>query len=123
MPSITEDRDEILQLLYRYNHAIDSGDARGWANTFTEDGVFDVGGQVMSGRDELVKFASDVHGLRHMVVNPLVDVAGDAATVRAYFVVFQGTAPLVVGTYEDEVVRTPEGWRFAKRVSKLDNAS
>jgi uncharacterized protein (TIGR02246 family) len=122
MPSITEDRDEILQLLYRYNHAIDSGDALGWAGTFTPDGVFDVAGQVRSGRDELVAFAAGVHGYRHTVVNPVVDVAGDAATVRAYWVVYQGTAVAALGTYEDEVVRTPGGWRFAKRVSTPDTA-
>ena len=122
MPSITEDRDEILQLLYRYNHAIDSGDAHGWAGTFTADGVFDVAGQVRSGRDELAAFAAGVHGYRHTVVNPVVNVAGDAATVRAYWVVYQGTAVAAVGTYADEVVRTPGGWRFAKRVSTPDTA-
>ena len=122
MPSITEDRDEILQLLYRYNHAIDGGDAHGWAGTFTADGVFDVAGQVRSGRDELAAFASGVHGYRHIVVNPVIDVAGDAATVRAYFVVYRGTALTATGTYADEVVRTPDGWRFAKRVSTPDTA-
>ena len=122
MPSTTEDRDEILQLLYRYNHAIDSGDAHGWAGTFTADGVFDVAGQVRSGQDELAAFAAGVHGYRHVVVNPVIDVAGDAATVRAYFVVYRGTALTATGTYADEVVRTPDGWRFAKRVSTPDTA-
>jgi uncharacterized protein (TIGR02246 family) len=122
MPSTTEDRDEILQLLYRYNHAIDSGDAQEWAETFTPDGVFDVAGQVRSGQNELIAFASSVHGYRHIVVNPVIDVAGDTATVRAYFVVYQGTALAGMGTYQDELVRTPDGWRFAKRVSTPDGA-
>ena len=120
MPSTAEDRDEILQLMYRYNHAIDSGDAPGWAATFTADGVFDVAGQLRSGRDELIAFAASVHGLRHTVANPVIDVTGDAATARAYFVVFQGTGLAAIGTYQDEVVRTPDGWRFAKRVSTPD---
>jgi uncharacterized protein (TIGR02246 family) len=120
MPSVTEDRDEILQLMYRYNHAIDSGDAAGWAATFTPDGVFDVAGQLMSGQDELIAFAESVRGYRHTVVNPVIDVAGDAATVRAYFVVFKGTALAAIGSYQDEVLRTPGGWRFAKRVSTPD---
>jgi ketosteroid isomerase-like protein len=122
MPSVTEDRDEILQLAYRYNHAIDSGDAPGWADTFTPDGVFDVAGQVRSGREELIEFASSVHGYRHVLVNPVIDVAGDAATLRGYFVVYSGTALAGIGTYQDEVVRTPGGWRFAKRVSTPDTA-
>ncbi len=120
MPSTTEDRDEILQLLYRYNHAIDGGDAHGWADTFTEDGAFDVAGQVTTGREALEAWAANVKGLRHVVANPLIDVAGDAATVRAYIIAFTGTTPLVVGTYSDELVRTAEGWRFAKRVFTPD---
>jgi ketosteroid isomerase-like protein len=120
MPTITEDRDEILQLMYRYNQAIDSGDADGWAATFTPDGVFDVAGQVRSGRDELAAFAASVHGLRHTMANPVIDVTGDVASVRAYFIVFQGAGVLGTGTYSDEVVRTPAGWRFAKRVSTPD---
>ena len=120
MPSIIEDRDEILQLLYRYNHAIDGGDARGWAETFTEDGVFDVAGGVRTGRDALLEFASSVHGTRHMVLNPLIDVAGDAASVRASLVVFHGKELSTIGSYDDQLVRTPAGWRFAKRVFTPD---
>jgi uncharacterized protein (TIGR02246 family) len=120
MPSITEDRDEILQLMYRYNHLIDSGDAAGWAETFTEDGVFDVAGQVRSGHSELTAFAAEQAGHRHVVVNPVIDVTGDSATVRAYFVVYAGGALRGTGTYADELVRTPDGWRFAKRVSTPD---
>ena len=120
MPSITEDRDEILQLAYRYNLAIDRGDAAGWADTFTPDGVFDVAGQLRSGRDELIAFASSVHGLRHTLANPAINVTGDTAAMRAYFVVYQGAAVLGTGTYEDQLVRTPDGWRFAKRVSTPD---
>jgi uncharacterized protein (TIGR02246 family) len=123
MPSTVEDRDEILQLLYRYNHAIDGGDANGWADTFTEDAVFDAAGNVLSGRDALKNFAAGFKGRRHVVANPLVQIDGDTATVRAYAVVFSGTTPSVIGVYEDELVRTPTGWRFAKRVFTLDAAS
>ncbi len=35
-----QDYFEIQQLYARYNNAIDSGDAEGWAATFTSDGVF-----------------------------------------------------------------------------------
>ena len=121
MPSTVEDRDEILQLLYRYNHTIDGGDANGWAETFTEDAVFDAAGNVLSGHDALRDFAASFKGRRHVVANPLVEIDGDTATVRAYAVVFSGTTPSVVGLYEDELVRTHEGWRFAKRVFTLES--
>jgi hypothetical protein len=123
MPSKVEDRDEILQLLYRYNHTIDGGDPDGWAATFIEDGVFDAAGNVLSGRDALREFASSFKGRRHVVANPLVEIDGDTATVRAYAVVFSGTTPSVVGIYEDELVRTPSGWCFAKRVFTLDSVN
>ena len=120
MHSQTEDRDEILQLLYRYNHAIDSGDAEVWADTFTEEGSLDAAGQLIAGREGLVEFARSVTGLRHLVANPVVDISGDVATVRAYLLVFMGTAPAMIGTYEDELVRTPAGWRFATRQFVVD---
>jgi len=120
MPTFADDRDEILQLLYRYNHTIDAGDAEGWADTWTDEGVFDAGGSVLHGRAELVGFAAGVSGMRHVVLNPLVDVDGDAATVRAYLVLLMGGAIGMVGVYEDEVVRTPAGWRFAARTFTPD---
>ena len=120
MPTAVEDRDEIIQLLYRYNHAIDSGDAEGWADTWVDDGVFDTGGEPIAGRAALVDFANNVHGLRHLAVNPLVDVDGDRARVRVYVVVFHGGVVAVTGSAEDEVVRTPAGWRIAKRVFRAD---
>jgi SnoaL-like domain len=120
MPTTAEDRDEIAQLLYRYNHLIDSGDAKGWAETFTEHAIFDAAGNVMTGRDALVSFASTVHGIRHVVVNPWIEVDGDSAQVRAYIFFLINGAVGGSGTYEDQVVRTSEGWRFAKRVFTAD---
>jgi uncharacterized protein (TIGR02246 family) len=117
MPTLAEDRDEILQLVYRYNHAVDSGDAQGWADTFTEDAVFEVGPTVVTGRQGLVDFASAMSsGMRHVTANPVIEITGDAASLRAYIFVFRGKEVGVTGTYEDQLVRTPGGWRFAKRV-------
>jgi ketosteroid isomerase-like protein len=120
MPTIAEDRDDIAQLMYRYNHLIDSGDAKGWAETFTEDAVFEAAGNVMTGREALTDFASTVHGIRHVVVNPWIEVEGDSARVRAYIFFLVNGAVRGSGAYEDQVVRTPEGWRFAKRVFTAD---
>jgi len=48
-----QDNFEIQQLYAKYNIAIDSGDAEGYAATFTPDGVFNQ----FSGHDALVGFA------------------------------------------------------------------
>ena len=115
MPSITEDRDNILQLLYTYNHAIDGGQAERWADTFTADGALNAAGRLFAGRDELMRFASGVHGMRHVVTNPVIEVDGDTASVQAYVLVFRGASVSVIGAYADELVRTPDGWRFVRR--------
>jgi len=116
MPKLADDRDEILQLLYRYNHLIDAGDGEGWAGLFTDDGVLDAAGHVVTGHAGLAEFGASVGGMRHVVANPVIDVSGDTGTVQAYVFAFHGTRVAIVGAYQDEVVRTPAGWRFAKRV-------
>ena len=51
-----QDYFEIQQLYARYNIAIDSGDAEGWAATFTPDGVFNT----FSGHEALVWVHKDM---------------------------------------------------------------
>jgi hypothetical protein len=124
MPSILEDRDEILQLLHRYNHCFDGGDAWGWADTFTPDGVEEVvGGVTFCGRQELAAHVKEITGERHVVVNPVIEVRGDTATVRAYLLLYRGVELGVTGSYEDDLVRTPDGWRFTKRKFTFDGLS
>jgi 3-phenylpropionate/cinnamic acid dioxygenase small subunit len=59
----------------------------------------------------------------HFISNVSIELAGDAAYSRCYFHAPMGKArgagsQLVItnaGYYDDELVRTPEGWRIAKR--------
>jgi ketosteroid isomerase-like protein len=122
MASVSEDRDEILQLMYRYNHSIDSGDADEWAGCFVEDAVFDGAGMVTTGRDALRAFAEQVggRGKRHVLLNPLIDVDGDTAHGRAYVLLLDGPGIGAVGGYDDEFTRTADGWRIAKRSFTID---
>jgi hypothetical protein len=113
-----------LQLLYRYNHLYDSGDAWGWANCFTPNGVEAVvGGVTYVGREALAAHVLEVTGERHIVLNPVIDVQGDAATVKAYLLLYRGVELGVTGSYDDELVRTSEGWLFAKRTFTFDGLS
>jgi hypothetical protein len=120
MPSVTEDQLEIMQLMYRYGHTWDNLDAEGWAGVFTDDGYYYTGGgQDVIGREALTSYAKEFgprySGRFHMVTNPLIAVEGDAAKAHAYFLILEGLVPVLTGTYDDEMVRTPQGWRFAKR--------
>ena len=59
----------------------------------------------------------------HFITNVTIELKGDVASSRCYFHapmgrIEEGGGQLVItnaGTYEDELVRTPSGWRIAKR--------
>jgi uncharacterized protein (TIGR02246 family) len=124
MSTLSEARGDIRQLLARYNHLMDSHDDEGWAALFTEDAVFDAGGGPVVGREALRKFAASVPaGLRHVVVNEVIDIEGDEAHARANLLLFAGTprALAMMGTYDDTLRRTDGGWRFARRVFRADS--
>ncbi len=70
---------------------------------------------------------------RHVCINIRVDVrGGDQATASSQILLFtaeaaaddglpiQSSAPPMVGTYADRLVRTEAGWRFAERRGSLD---
>jgi hypothetical protein len=120
--SRVEDELAIRALTARYNFAIDEGRAEEWADTFVPDGVFEstlLG--VTRGRDELVAFARNFATqmkARHLTTDAIVEVDGDRAHQRCYllFVDIGGTARLsTTGVYEDDLRRTPDGWRFVHR--------
>ena len=60
---------------------------------------------------------------QHLMGNHLVVVSGDRATCRCYLQAQHvrhgapgGSNYIVAGRYEDDLVRTPEGWRIRRRV-------
>ena len=125
----TDDVLAIQALVATYNFAVDEGDADAFANTFTPDGVFTVGDQAeMRGHDALRAFVEGRVGVaarRHVVSNFLVDGDGDEASLRAYLQVVarvdDGSLRVATqGTYDDRLVRTPDGWRFTVRTFTPD---
>src|SRR5262245_13402781 len=73
----------IQELCARYCHTIDTQDSDGWADCFTADGVFEFDGWAIQGRADLRQDA-EVHArhlrCRHLTLNRLSEVRGDAAT-------------------------------------------
>lgn len=128
-----EDVLAIQRLLAEYNHLIDAGEAEAWARLFTPDAHFDPGLlPPVEGYDAIVEFGKGVGvmlpGCRHVVTNLLIDVDGDRATSRSYLQLYDASQPgqaklISTGIYHDELVRTSEGWRIAKRVNRPDGAS
>ncbi len=120
-----DDYLEIQALVTSYPYALDTGanDGYMYADLFAEGGEFIRPYTV--GRDDLAKLALDQpHGpafVRHFLMNQLIEPAEQGATGRQYLVVIdvgQGGQPgeiFVGGHYEDEYVKTPDGWRFKRR--------
>jgi len=121
-----QDNFEIQQLYARYNNAIDGGDAEGWAATFTPDGVFNT----FSGHDALVGFIKlwreKLNGATRKHWNNNLQITGDSkqasATVYLMLVDFTTKPPSILSTgmYTDSLVKTKDGWRFTKRMTKGD---
>lgn len=130
MPLSTEDQLEILQLLYRYSHALDSGDAGAFAELFAPDGAFvdpDTTAQGHEALRELVREHHRAHpgaaASQHWLQAPVVVGDGERAVVDAYVIVFRpgtdgrGADGLVMGTYHDELRKDAlRGWVFERRV-------
>lgn len=119
----------VTELLYRYAELIDAGD-------FDGVGVLLGRGSFMgvSGAEKIAKlFATTTRRFpavgntprtRHLVLNPIIDVDGDAASARSSFCVIQQTEtialqPIVVGRYADAFARDGVGWHFTDRTVDL----
>jgi ketosteroid isomerase-like protein len=123
----TQDYVDIQQLYARYALAIDTGDAEGWANTFTPDGVFNNSSR---GRDALVTFVHDWRekrrgaSLRHWNSNLVVTPSAEGANGSIYMLLLDISekAPAATASYryEDALIKTAGGWRFKTRVLHRD---
>ena len=122
------DRLAIVDLLHRYATGLDTKDWDKLASVFTADGVADYGalGGVNQGPAAIVKLCSGALGgldaSQHIITNEVIELDGDRARARCYFQaqhVFTGAEGgdnfLVGGTYDDEIVRTVDGWRIRHR--------
>lgn len=124
----TQDYLDIQQLYARYAQTIDAGDAEGWANTFTPDGVFNNSSR---GHDALVQFIHDWRdkrdgaNRRHWNSNLVITPTPSGANGSVYLLLMNtGVRPPVPAAsyiYEDTLVKTSSGWRFKTRVLHPDN--
>ncbi|MEE2777580.1 MAG: nuclear transport factor 2 family protein [Acidobacteriota bacterium] len=118
-----EDIEAIRRLKARYCYACDDGyDTDTLVDLFVEDAVWDGGDLgVAVGREKIRRFFDNTPAVMpfavHMVMDPLIDVDGDRATGAWYL--FQaatyapdGTALWGSARYDEEYVRTAQGWKF-----------
>jgi len=116
------DYTEILALYAKYPMMLDTHDAEGYANLFTEDGAF---GDRTVGRKALMEFAAGRGGamstVRHVHMTPVITPTAEGAsgTVLNFFIDVGANPPAFTraSQYTDTLVKTPQGWRFKKRVN------
>jgi ketosteroid isomerase-like protein len=126
MADLAADRDAIRDLLARYTYNGDRGRLDALTACFAADGVLEYPGASPKGRDAIAaSLGSSTRDprltfVRHHITNPLIAVDGDSATARSYFTVHSDFGPDHSGTYDDRLVRTADGWRFAHRRMRID---
>jgi ketosteroid isomerase-like protein len=132
------DRLEITDLVHRYAACIDSGNIAQTAGLFTDDAVLIIPNPpdsyspavAFAGRDLInhtLERVLKLDGTFHEVVGHVLDpIDGDAdraigrtACVAHHFV--RGKDDQWHIHYDDIYVRTPEGWRFARRAYTIDS--
>ena len=132
-PQEISDRLEIAEVLTRYSTAIDSKDFDLLDDVFTEDSTIDYSSSVpgvLGSLAEMKAWLSDVLGgftmTQHLVSNTSYEIQGDRAMTRTMFFYpmrwQDDTGKLqtffVGGYYEDELIKTVNGWRIRLRVEQ-----
>ncbi|MCV7172512.1 MULTISPECIES: nuclear transport factor 2 family protein [Mycolicibacterium] len=120
-----EDRLDITDVLVRYATGIDRRDWPLFRTVFTDDCVLDYG-EIGSwdGIDAVADFMEQTHAMAghtlHRMSNQAIAVDGDTASARSYVDALIMSADNTsgvnaVGFYDDDLTRTAEGWRIARR--------
>lgn len=111
-----DDRREIEDLIASYVLTLDADAIEDCVQLFVPDGEFEVYGRAFSGHDGLrAMFTAAPRGL-HLTGQKLVRLSEDTATSRSQLLfVDAATHEMRLTLYDDALVRTGSGWRFARR--------
>jgi hypothetical protein len=135
-----EARAGIAETSARYSHAIDSGDAEGWADTFMPEGVFDTRDReesqlrTIQGRAQLLDFAAHFSRRperwhKHLMFAPILTFADETRVEQAAYQAVlveheQDGRVWEFGRYRDTLTRCDDGrWRFDRRISIVEAMS
>ncbi len=128
------DYEQIKELYSRYNQGSDFRDAELFLSAFAQDAVMTRGGQDIVGMDALraervERYAGQTGdvGRRHHNGSFLITPTAEGAKGRAYYILLDVTSrpPTMIasGYYEDEFIRTSDGWRIKHRTLHSDGAA
>ena len=120
-----EDQQDIAAVLLCYATGIDRRDWQLFRTVFTDDCELDYG-EIGSfkGVDAVTEFMQQAHAMAghtmHRLTNQVIAVDGDTAEARTYvdaLIMLSDNSSGVnaAGFYDDELVRTDDGWRVTRR--------
>ena len=128
-------REQIRDVIARYNHAGDRGRLEELVLCFTEDGVMQLADvPELRGRDAIRGYLEGVvrdlaaattrATLRHHVASILIELTGaDTANASSYFSVYTEVGLDHWGSYRDRLARVGEAWLLAQRRVHVDGAT
>lgn len=127
MSTIDESADivAIRALVDRYSDAANRLDVKGMAEVYTEDGEVVAFGNSFSGRAKIQEVFDQTIGLMEVMnqicSGAVIELDGDKAKARWTVTEYakrkgKDELDLFLGNYDDEMVRTSEGWKFKRRI-------
>jgi 3-phenylpropionate/cinnamic acid dioxygenase small subunit len=139
---------EVVDLLARYAHALDTDRLEDWVGFFTPDAHYKVitmesvaqnlpagimlchGHGMLRDRVAYLRKAGifNYHRDRHILSHPVIETEGDALRVHTGFTVYQSEPDresrlFALGYYDDRIVRVQGQLKLASRTVVLDNNS
>lgn len=121
-----EDRADIIDITHRYCWALDRNVWDELDDVFLPDATAVLGTRSAANRDEIKQICSNaltkLDDSQHIVATHQIRVDGDSATSKCYLHAQHirrdaagGPHYVVAGRYEDDFVRTVDGWRIKNR--------
>jgi hypothetical protein len=123
MTTPLEDKDAIRELLHHYCFCMDQGHFAELAALFAPDGEWIAPYRTATGPADIAAWLQQSVPPQprrmHYVMNSIITIDGALATARSNYLVMvegvNGPVPSVCGTYDDDLVKQPDGWRFQRR--------
>ena len=125
------DKAQITEVLIRYATGIDFKDWALFRTCWADEVDIDYGDLGRhTNPDDFTTLMEQIHGgmgqTYHRISNATVNVDGERATARSYVRAVLQAVPGdssswidALGHYDDELVRTVDGWRIAKRTTNI----
>jgi 3-phenylpropionate/cinnamic acid dioxygenase small subunit len=112
-----EDHVAITDLLARYCLALDLDDADAWVALFTSDATYEVYGRTYRGHSGLREMIAAAPGGLHLGGPPVIEMVDRdrARTTQNLLFVDRTSGASRSAVYDDELRRTEDGWRIARR--------